>query len=657
MPTPPQPQYSLYQKPTSRRPTLFSIILVTTLCIISYSLGSLRSSPATAAATPRSTTFLQIHPSPPCNTTSTNPDPTQSTQSTQPESIPTVPNDAKKLDFSARHGDSGPDPTRTALKPHPPCDPTLSEHTPCEDLTRSLAFPRDRLIYRERHCPPPHDRLQCRVPAPYGYKTPFRWPKSRDLAWYANVPHKELTVEKAVQNWIRSEGDDKFRFPGGGTMFPKGADAYIDDIGKLIDLRHGSIRTAVDTGCGVASFGAYLMSRDILTVSFAPRDTHEAQVQFALERGVPALIGVLASIRLPYSSRAFDIAHCSRCLIPWGQYDGLYLIEVDRILRPGGFWILSGPPINWRKHHNGWNRTQEDLNSEQRLIERVAKSLCWKKFQEKGDLAIWQKPVNHLHCKPRKPSFCPNPDPDTAWYTKLETCLTPLPNVSSDAETSGGALEKWPKRLHAVPPRIKSGLVEGISEEAFKQDSERWKKRVEHYKHVNSEIKRGRYRNILDMNANLGGFAAALIKEPSWVMNAVPVNVTKNTLGTIYERGLIGTYQDWCEAMSTYPRTYDLIHADSIFTLYDGRCEMDDILLEMDRILRPEGSVIFRDDVDVIIKIQRTIERLEWDSQVVDHEDGPLVREKLLFAVKRYWTAPGPDGDSNKKPKKKSRRH
>lgn len=61
------------------------------------------------------------------------------------------------------------------------------------------------------------------------------------------------------------------------------------------------------------------MSRDILAVSFAPRDTHEAQVQFALERGVPALIGVLASIRLPYPSRAFDMAHCSRCLIPWGQ--------------------------------------------------------------------------------------------------------------------------------------------------------------------------------------------------------------------------------------------------------------------------------------------------------------------------------------------------
>jgi hypothetical protein len=55
-----------------------------------------------------------------------------------------------------------------------------------------------------------------------------------------------------------------------------------------------------------------------LAMSFAPRDSHEAQVQFALERGVPAVIGVLGTMKLPYPSRAFDMAHCSRCLIPWG---------------------------------------------------------------------------------------------------------------------------------------------------------------------------------------------------------------------------------------------------------------------------------------------------------------------------------------------------
>lgn len=55
-------------------------------------------------------------------------------------------------------------------------------------------------------------------------------------------------------------------------------------------------------------------------MSIAPRDIHEAQVQFALERGLPAMLGVLGTYRLPYPSRSFDMAHCSRCLVPWTEY-------------------------------------------------------------------------------------------------------------------------------------------------------------------------------------------------------------------------------------------------------------------------------------------------------------------------------------------------
>lgn len=40
--------------------------------------------------------------------------------------------------------------------------------------------------------------------------------------------------------------------------------------------------------------------------------------------------------------------------------DGHYLIEVDRILRPDGYWILSGPAINWENHWEGWDRTPKD---------------------------------------------------------------------------------------------------------------------------------------------------------------------------------------------------------------------------------------------------------------------------------------------------------
>lgn len=72
------------------------------------------------------------------------------------------------------------------------------------------------------------------------------------------------------------------------------------------------------------------------------------------------------------------------------------------------------------------------------------------------------------------------------------------------------------------------------------------------------------------------------------------------------------------------------------------RCDMEDILLEMDRILRPEGTLLIRDDVDMLLEIQRITDGMEWESRIVDHEDSPHYREKILFAHKKYWTAPAP---------------
>lgn len=48
----------------------------------------------------------------------------------------------------------------------------------------------------------------------------------------------------------------------------------------------------------------------------------------------------------------------------------------------------------------------------------------------------------------------------------------------------------------------------------------------------------------MDMNAGLGGFGASLNSPKLWVMNVVPT-IASNTLGVIYERGLIGIYHDW----------------------------------------------------------------------------------------------------------------
>lgn len=78
-------------------------------------------------------------------------------------------------------------------------------------------------------------------------------------------------------------------------------------------------RVVLDVGCGVASFGGYLFEKEVLTMSFAPKDEHEAQVQFALERGIPAISAVMGSQCLQFPSRVFDLIHCARCRVPWHE--------------------------------------------------------------------------------------------------------------------------------------------------------------------------------------------------------------------------------------------------------------------------------------------------------------------------------------------------
>ncbi|CAN6547212.1 unnamed protein product [Malus baccata var. baccata] len=528
------------------------------------------------------------------------------------------------------------EPSEPKAKEFKPCHVKYADYTPCQEQDRAMKFPRENMVYRERHCPPEEEKLHCLIPAREGYMTPFPWPKGRDYVHYGNVPYKSLTVEKAVQNWVQFQGN-VFKFPGGGTMFPQGADAYIDELASVIPIADGSVRTALDTGCGVASWGAYLLKRNVLAMSFAPRDNHEAQVQFALERGVPAVIGVLGSIRLPYPARAFDMAQCSRCLIPWTANDGMYLKEVDRVLRPGGYWILSGPPINWKTYYKTWKRSKEDVQAEQKQIEALAESLCWEKKYEKGDMAIWKKKVNTKSCRRKSVDVCQTEDTDDVWYKKMDTCVTPSPEVTNANEVAVGVL-KFPARLYAVPPRIANGLVVGVTTKSYQEDNKLWKKHVNVYKRINRLIGTTRYRNVMDMNACLGGFAAALESRKLWVMNVVPT-IAKNTLGVIYERGLIGIYHDWCEGFSTYPRSYDLIHASGVFSLYKNECKLEDILLEMDRILRPEGTVILRDEVDVLNKVRKIVGGMRWDAKIMDHEDGPLVPEKILVVVKQYWVA------------------
>lgn len=183
----------------------------------------------------------------------------------------------------------------------------------------------------------------------------------------------------------------------------------------------GRIRTVLDVGCGVASFGGYLLSSDIIAMSVAPNDVHQNQIQFALERGIPAYLGVLGTKRLPYPSRSFELAHCSRCRIDWLQRDGILLLELDRLLRPGGYFAYSSPEAYAQDEEN--LKIWGEMSA---LVERM----CWKIAAKQNQTVIWVKPLTNDCYMEREPGTQPplcrsEDDPDAVWGVQMEACITP----------------------------------------------------------------------------------------------------------------------------------------------------------------------------------------------------------------------------------------
>ncbi|CAH9087984.1 unnamed protein product [Cuscuta europaea] len=501
------------------------------------------------------------------------------------------------------------------LKSFPVCDDRHSELIPCLDrhliYQMRLKLDLSLMEHYERHCPLQERRYNCMIPPPPGYKIPIKWPKSRDEVWKANIPHTHLAQEKSDQNWMVVKGE-RIIFPGGGTHFHYGADKYIASIANMLNFsknilnNEGNVRTVFDVGCGVASFGGYLLSSDIIAMSLAPNDVHQNQIQFALERGIPASLGVLGTKRLPYPSRSFEFAHCSRCRIDWLQRDGILLLELDRVLRPGGYFAYSSP--------EAYAQDEDDLRI-WRQMSALVERMCWKIAAKRNQTVIWVKPLNNDCYKEREPNtrppLCrPDDDPDAVWGVPMEACITPYSD--HDHKTKGSGLAPWPARLTTPPPRLADF---GYSNEMFEKDTKLWQRRVDGYLRILSpRISSDTVRNIMDMKANMGSFAAALKDKDVWVMNAVSED-GPNTLKIVYDRGLIGTIHNWCEAFSTYPRTYDLLHAWTIISDIEKKgCSCEDLLLEMDRILRPTGFIIIRDKQHVIDFVKRYMQALHWEA-------------------------------------------
>ncbi|PIN07936.1 Phosphoethanolamine N-methyltransferase [Handroanthus impetiginosus] len=523
---------------------------------------------------------------------------------------------------------------RVRVKKFPMCPASMGEYIPCLDNKEAIKklTSKEKGEKFERHCPEKGKELNCLIPTPKGYKIPIPWPRSRDEVWFSNVPHARLAEDKGGQNWITIE-KDKFKFPGGGTQFIHGAAQYLDQIEKMVpEIAFGRhTRVALDVGCGVASFGAYLLSRNVITLSVAPKDVHENQIQFALERGVPAMVAAFATRRLLYPSQAFDLIHCSRCRINWTRDDGILLLEVNRMLRAGGYFAWAAQPVY--KHEAALEEQWEEMVN-------LTNRLCWTLVKKEGYVAIWQKPLNNSCYFSREegvlPPLCePDDDPDNVWYVDLKPCITRLPE-----EGYGSNVTAWPERLQNPPDRLQSIQIDAYisRKELFRAESRYWKEIINGYVRV-LHWDKFKLRNVLDMRAGFGGFAAALIEHhlDCWVLNVVPVS-GPNTLPVIYDRGLIGVMHDWCEPFDTYPRTYDLIHAAGLLSIERKRCNITTIMIEMDRMLRPGGRVYIRDTLAVMDELQEVGKAVGWHVYLRDTSEGPHASYRILVCDKRLHT-------------------
>ncbi|CAN0928487.1 Probable methyltransferase PMT24 [Linum grandiflorum] len=515
------------------------------------------------------------------------------------------------------------------------CNTTAGpDYIPCLDNWQAIRkLPSTKHYeHRERHCP--DEAPTCVVPMPEGYKRSIKWPASRDKIWYYNVPHTKLAEIKGHQNWVKVTGE-YLTFPGGGTQFKHGALHYIDFIQEsLADIAWGKrSRVILDVGCGVASFGGYLFDRDVLAMSFAPKDEHEAQVQFALERGIPATLAVMGTKRLPFPGYVFDLVHCARCRVPWHIEGGKLLLELNRVLRPGGYFVWSATPV--------YQKLQEDVEIWEEMS-KLTKAMCWELIVIKKDAvngvgaAIYRKPSSNECYNQRttsEPPLCKeSDDPNAAWNVPLEACMHRVPE---DESVRGSKWpEQWPQRLESPPYWLKSqvGVYGKAGQEDFVADYNHWKKVVSQSYLNGMGINWGSVRNVMDMRAVYGGFAAALKDVQVWVMNVVPID-SPDTLPIIYERGLFGMYHDWCQSFNTYPRTYDVLHADHLLSVVRKRCNLVGVIAEVDRILRPEGKLIVRDNAETITEVEKLAKSLHWDVRMIYSKEG----EGLACIQKTMW--------------------
>ncbi|XP_042487350.1 probable methyltransferase PMT5 isoform X2 [Macadamia integrifolia] len=331
------------------------------------------------------------------------------------------------------------------------CGKEREHHVPCYNVSANELAGFQNGKEFDRHCGVSRVGQRCLVRPPKDYKIPLRWPAGRDVIWSGNV---KITKDQFLSSGSMTKRlmlleENQIAFHSEDGMIIDGVKDYSRQIAEMIGLGSDSeflqagVRTVLDIGCGFGSFGAHLFSLKLMTICIAAYEVFGSQVQLSLERGLPAMIGNFISRQLPYPSLSFDVVHCAQCGIIWDEKDGAFLIEVDRVLRPGGFFILTSPASKLQVG---------SLSSMSTPIEEFTQTICWSLLAKQEETFVWQK-TSDVHCYASRkqdgvPPLCKEVDTQS-YYQPLLSCISgtnskrwvPIQNRSSGSQLNSAELE------------------------------------------------------------------------------------------------------------------------------------------------------------------------------------------------------------------------
>ena len=70
-----------------------------------------------------------------------------------------------------------------------------------------------------------------------------------------------------------------------------------------------------------------------------------------------------------------------------------------------------------------------------------------------------------------------------------------------------------------------------------------------------------------------------------------------------------------------------------VYKQHSFRCSLVSAMAEVDRILRPQGTFIVRDDMETIGEIEKMVKSMKWNVRMTHSKDG----EGVLSVQKSLW--------------------